>query len=337
MHTIELLFVIILATLSSSAKMTWTVFWFWWCARCGCVFLAKASGGNFPTKGGPLDGIWARALKADEDLRQRYTAVGKSFNAQKEFRVKWATEEWRCLVRRSSYVESSEDTHHMAGRPMNLAQIAWELKSKWGAANYLAEALRRHSRGDTFEGEPWVSYKWTRMLSIVYVETTISSSISKRWEVVEESQGNSQVELGTPQKVALQNVTPEATAQMGGAMSAEGCENGVGEPRKLDRAGQNGKTPRKPPSNVVPDPAKKDLDSKFIKLRHLKSRTTAAQSLYGETVSTIQGRSEWAWACHELGELEKLKTALDAAKAQGGFWDITSHPKVTPNTEAGHP
>ncbi len=46
---------------------------------------------------GPVGNLWARALKADSDLKKQYTDIGSSSTMQRDFRTGWASREFKAI------------------------------------------------------------------------------------------------------------------------------------------------------------------------------------------------------------------------------------------------
>ena len=131
-------------------------------------------------------------MKADKDLKQRYAAEGRSYEAQREFKRKWCDDEFKKIMRAASYKESSTEREQMHGENMNLSSLCWEFKSRAAGVNYMSECIRRHRAGQTHGGKPWVVYNgFIRSWTFRFVRQTDSTTCDKKWMLEERGEPTS--------------------------------------------------------------------------------------------------------------------------------------------------
>ena len=140
-----------------------------------------ASDDSFDMRG-PVGDLWKKALREDDLLKEEYGLVPRNFPAQRMFRRKRCEREFSAIQEHIRHVEAASETDRRIGRPLSLAQLVWELKSKRAAANYAAEAWRRHKAGEKFRtDQPWIFWNgWTKTLSIVYTENLFEGTHTPR-------------------------------------------------------------------------------------------------------------------------------------------------------------
>ena len=77
------------------------------------------------TKGNPMGGRWARAVKKYPKLKQQYAAVGKGHAAQKAFRQTWAGEEYDTYETEKAKTETRVQRWTKKGKYIALGRVAW--------------------------------------------------------------------------------------------------------------------------------------------------------------------------------------------------------------------
>ena len=81
--------------------------------------------------------MFQRATESDANLMAQYKALGKGYEAQRVFKLRWCEMQFKALDQKMSYNERSRDTEGMHGTPMLFSQILWEKKNKGAAVNYV--------------------------------------------------------------------------------------------------------------------------------------------------------------------------------------------------------
>ena len=142
----------------------------------------KSAGFQFGTrclKGNPASGRWARALKADSKLRDRYLQK-KGFADKDAFRQEWLKGEFKKWSSRVGYTSLEENRKEISkdGSYLTLARVAWK---EGPGVNGLRSAIRYCTRCMLLQSH-WVKYCDMRQtLLFFYVVEKVSDKQIKAW------------------------------------------------------------------------------------------------------------------------------------------------------------
>ena len=280
--------------------------------------------------------MWYTALQEDDEVAQKYKAVGSQHKAQQSFRKAWAQKEFKAVQEQLTHTTSSSDISTKTGKPCNFAQLCWELKSKTAAANYASESLRRHSAGETFAGRPWVAFDtWSKFVRFTYTEELWTLATSQTWTIhkqVQQKVGNSstssqQQGLQQPpqQQQAIDN-GPAAThkqQQEEPQVKAVSTKGGGDKPaiaKAKAKAASKEKAAATADAQQQEKAARKDIDTSLAKLRPVRLLMCEVSTGLQTLLENIAAGDPWTYAQCEVPAFGELKKALDHSKNASPFW-----------------
>lgn len=154
---------------------------------------AIAAGGVATTSGGVGCALWRAALKANPELASEYKDTGKSYAAQRAFRLKWANEELAAaqVLKSSETGEGSEDS--VNGVYLCITRIFKEEGEDDAAVaatfHYVQECTRLHKAGALVKGRPFIAWnKFTKRSEFLYLTKTMRDTFitmrkeTKTWD-----------------------------------------------------------------------------------------------------------------------------------------------------------
>ena len=303
---------------------------------------------KFPARGNAAN-FFNSALKLDVKLKADYASLGKSYEKQRAFRLKWAATRYENLVQERTTEEEQWDLSQVDGEYVTFSRL---VQREGGdppalecAKTFARNAVILWQKGNTFHGHPWV--KWDRMRGgavVLHYRERVQNGHSKRFRTeVKESGGPkklrcaeasssstprpAEVKTGKPEPRPAEDkdATPlprpaEDLAAIGGtppnppkpAVAAAGQEPGAGvvEPKST--------TPRESADKEL----SKRLSKALARAGLLKKELGCAVQEGADLLALVAGSSEWAW-CNSDCLLSKLRDYLkriEAYKASNSFW-----------------
>ena len=304
--------------------------------------------GALPARGNAAN-FFNSALKLDVKLKADYASLGKSYEKQRAFRLKWAATRYENLVEERTTEEEQWDLSQVDGEYVTFSRL---VQREGGdppalecAKTFARNAVILWQKGNTFHGHPWV--KWDRMRGgavVLHYRERVQNGHSKRFRTeVKESGGPkklrcaeassssaprpAEVKTGKPEPRPAEDkdATPlprpaEDLAAIGGtppnppkpAVAAAGQEPGAGlqEPKST--------TPRESADKEL----SKRLSKALARAGLLKKELGCAVQEGADLLALVAGSSEWAWANSDclLSGLRDYLKRIEAYKASNSFW-----------------
>ncbi len=145
-----------------------------------------------------VGGWWAKALKNDVKLADSYKQLGKQYEAQRQYRARWAKEQYqKCRDERIATTTTSErdDTD---GRYKALGKIVidegGDETAVKAALTTVQTCIELHRQGQTFKGRPYVFlHPISKRYQYLHLDFGFNSSFKQDWSqlVVETPTGSS--------------------------------------------------------------------------------------------------------------------------------------------------
>jgi hypothetical protein len=265
--------------------------------------------------------LWARELKSDPELKKKYMAAGKNYEAQRAFRTAWSAKTYQTkkedrmkIVRQ----RTSDDTWG-SYEPTAIVHER-EGKDTAGAKatlNYVRKCLQLREKGYKYRNRPFIMWNsFTERYDFLYIKRGFRDSLEEIWSMstVETVAGDA------ASASSAKDGSPAIPVKGGGNTKLmEKDQPTSGNRRKGDGAG----------GDDVPDPeamkkkrAKKDLDMCIQKAKMAKTKMLAAQAGYTDLMRAIEAAPEWSWAASEAlkNPATEARDALEAFKNSGKFW-----------------
>jgi hypothetical protein len=280
---------------------------------------AAVKDGKFDMKGA-IGRKWEKALKDNDALKEEYKALGRSYDAQRKFRTKWAQGEYEVLHQQRLRETQSTiaDTREGVYQPFTiiLQQEGGDEAAMVATANYVNEAMSRHSRGESCKGRPWLMVNsFTKRLEFLYIKRGLAQTHSDTWleRTVEQKRSSpSDSNASDPSGGGASNKA--ASNQSSSLPSPSPPKDGVKKPPT--------KKPKLEGSQGTPLPDDSGLTKKMLRARAAKGAMLSEASSANDVLSMASAQPEWSWANHAV-ILQPLRDALQAVekfKKSSTFW-----------------
>ena len=243
-----------------------------------------------------------RYLQQNLDQKQAYIYLGKSFAAQRAFKVKWLQDEFKAIKRDSTYQESNEETENLTIKYSNVSQLIWRFKSRAAALNWVTHALKLHVQGVQIRGRPMLRYnEWTKTWDFIDIEEEYLMACGKTYVMRE---------TALPKQLEDTPASSSDTAKCS-------RKHQLPDPQENPVHGKAAK----PKASATPQGAeKKQLSKAMNELEALENRTQQAMSKAQEYEKAIAEQDAWKdlqpWSARLLGK----RQAIDSAKTNSDFW-----------------
>jgi hypothetical protein len=159
------------------------------------MFTDAVHSGHVPTVATQAIGkAWAVALTNDTAFAAAYKAEGKSYTAQRAFRLKWAQEQKEMLEKTVIFEEHEEEEDSKEGGYMSLFKI-WEAEGKdleglRASQKWVAKCVAEHKAGNTMCGRALVRWHpWTERFEFLYFKDMFKMKIGSS-KTIQHSTGN---------------------------------------------------------------------------------------------------------------------------------------------------
>ena len=119
--------------------------------------------GNLPKAvNNPIGRLWAKHVKNNEKLRAEYLAVGKSYEAQRRFKLQWARETSEVMREERERITEFSQADTCKGKYLPLAvhirEEGGDAEAFRAVQNYVKNVAALSVAGVTYHGRPWVIY-----------------------------------------------------------------------------------------------------------------------------------------------------------------------------------
>ena len=243
---------------------------------------------------GRLGRLWAAAKKSNADVRKQYASC-KGYEAQREFRIKWAAENWKAHKQQRIKSETSTRSDVGDGTYTIFSVLLEKLGQNMSAArNYAMTCMEMHSAGKTADGRPWVQTgEMTKMIEFLFIEKKFVQTSTEAWQLrsVETTDDEPKQKKA---KIQPKNATSKPAQSKSKVPDADADEEHDG------------------PS----------LDEQLRKAKALKTQMLATTSASSDLLRTIESEETWAWANNPaiLAGVHKAIKDLNVLKGSTPFW-----------------
>ena len=146
------------------------------------AFWAALKAGNFHfgtggSKGNPAGGRWARALKADANLKAEYDQV-QGRKDKEAFRAKWAASKYENYVAAKSFTQEYKEVDWSDVKYKSIAKIA---QDEGGGKQGMIAACNVAIRCYALKGRWYRFDEWTRTVKFGHLESGWSETMAKVW------------------------------------------------------------------------------------------------------------------------------------------------------------
>ena len=263
--------------------------------------------------------LWNTAKK-DPSIKKAYEAIGRSYKAQRNFRLQWAKEEAEKLKRQRVHSHTQSITGKINGKYRTFGQI-WKDEGKDAVGFQVAENVAKtcielHMKGKLLHGRPWLKFhSQFKVVEFLVVDEEVTQADREAWGYKD-----------VPKVVGTTAAAPQPGEPSGDndeppVVSTAPTEQGKKRTRKGSQTQGDDGAIDPPPRR----PGNKELTKKFVELKQLRKRLSSATSDCSELVNVITSSTddgEWFYANNTvwLAPLRKARDDIEAVKKESPFW-----------------
>ena len=287
---------------------------------------AAAASGRFDMRGS-VGRMWNKAKESDPELAEAYKMVGKSYDAQRNFRHKWAEQKHQEVKAERLKREVSELEDEDIGDYVPFT-VLWQREGGDEAAfmaakNYLVSALRLHNSGQTISKRPWLNYNnMTKRMEILHVKKRFTIRMREMWE-----RRTSEVAVGNASGGSTASASGGSTAGASGGSTA-GASGGLTAVARADPPQKKHRQSVKTGQAAAAKPAQNGTDTEgelatlVAKSKMLKASVLGAMSSANDLILLIENQIEWAWANNEVLKkpIHGLMGEIRTFQVSSQFW-----------------
>jgi hypothetical protein len=255
-------------------------------------------------------------LQKDEAFANEYRELGRSYKAQREFRLRWASNELQKRSETRVQEQTREETEDEAGSYMGLSVIEDAEKCTKAAAAYKESCVEMHKMGILFRNQPMVRWNnMTKREEYLYIKATFRSSLNNLWKHrVEWGDADAEQQPAPP---AIAEAAPEVeTPQKQKEAKAAGI-------KEAKAAGKGGKPPKEVSPNDKSKKGKCPLDAELNSLRIMKQKWNTALTEASHLLDTIVTNEAWK-DLRPATVLTQARDQLLSFRTKTEFWEFAS-------------
>jgi hypothetical protein len=289
------------------------------------MFLEGAENG-FALYGTKLGKAWYGALKADPLIAKEYRELGRSYEAQRSFRQRWAATAGAALQHQRLQVQSRLEEDEDVGEYEGISRLIFLEQDEAAGKTYAASCDALDAQGIKFRGKDLVRWNaMTNRAEYLYIKARFRSKFSNLWEerCEHEPTMSSTMSVAAEAGVGMAASTPQKLSvptQVPGTPGPPPKKNG----KQTGGGKSNGPSGEDPEPS--PDKAKKTqtpIDKELMKLKLLKIKMIAAQTEGMHLIDTIGSNDEWMFA-RPATQLKEFHHTLTGFRCRSGFWEYWS-------------
>ena len=265
-----------------------------------------------------IGNLWAKAIKADAELKNQYVSCGRNYTLQRQFRLAWAKREFVGATAQDKTVERAREEESAIGKYLSLSQIVWEEKNKKAALNYMLFAVAQYRQGIKYaNSKAYVNWSTSRKVwQFWYANEEFRASASKDW--IHEQQG-ALTEL--KKRPAIEAAGAEGSGGGAEPLAKKAKGKGKAKVKEITAGGEASPDDKKQEREKL---MKKQVDGNFQKVKVMKTRADGVLSMYHEIIVKSCSDKAWDFVKTKLPELNECKKALDDWKTSNEFWQMWS-------------
>jgi hypothetical protein len=264
---------------------------------------------------GVLGKAWNIAKKQNIGLAADYLAVGKSYNAQREFRLKWCKMELAKIDTTQTEIEENGQSEYSQGDYLPFDVIVdreggpQRAASVKAALHYVMACQRFFKQNHMAGSKHFCEYNvMTHRWEFLFLRKGYRENFTKLWkietrsfsstEVVSEASGSGALDEGAAKangKAPAAPAPPVATPPA--KQLATPKAKGKGQKRKHGE-----EDPTESPEQFAKKAQKKEMDIGFRKFALLRTRMTSSSSTASDICGYISRDRKWSWAKGDANE-----------------------------------
>ena len=265
---------------------------------------AMDQGGRFDPRGGVLANKWARELKADPLLSERYKQIKGRVN-QLEFKAAWVSEKWdACMKTRTEsqmQKEQTQSTGNFLPIPVVIKNQGGDEAAAEGVNNFIRKVLQMDEKSSI---KKYIQInEWTGRVEIALPTKGWQDSFEKTWQISDIRQ------------------TSGASSQLPAAIIKQNADK---EKEKEDKDKE--KNTKKRPKATTEEAEQKNKKQKTEKMINdintLKNTMTNTLSTANILSRCIDEEPAWAWVkrLEEPGMIKSKVAGLEQYQRLHEFW-----------------
>jgi hypothetical protein len=265
---------------------------------------------------GVLGKAWNQAKKQNIGLAADYLAVGKSYNAQREFRLKWCKMELTKMETIQTEIEENEQSEYSQGEYLPFDVIVdreggpKRAASVKAALHYALACQRFFKQNHMASSKHFCEYNgMTQRWEFLFLRKGYRENFTKLWkmetrnysisEVVSDASSSSGEVMASTEALGAGPAAPAAPAapaqkvdkKVVATPKAKGSKRKAGEPAAEES-----------PDQMAKKVQKKEMDIGFRKLSSLRTRMASSSSTASDIAGYINRDRKWSWAKGDSNE-----------------------------------
>lgn len=265
-----------------------------------------------------------KELKLDEKLKADYASLGKSYDKQREFRLKYAATRYNLLQQTRTKREETFDLSKVDAEYCTFGRMVQREGGDPPAfetsKTFVRNAMQLWQQGKTFHGHPWVKHDPMRGGAVVlHYRETVCNGSKKSWELATTET------TGVPATGTNGTVSATDTTATGNPETRENFEKNTGKNKNGKRTKQDPKQ-EQDPKRFKEEEEEKALKKRFAaaisKANALKAAVLKSSQAGADVLTLVAQNPEWAWCNNEalLAGLREAMAAVGTYKKSNAFW-----------------
>jgi hypothetical protein len=269
---------------------------------------------------GVLGKAWNQNKKSDQGLAQDYLAVGKAYNSQREFRLKWCKIELAKIVVKKTEIEETMQEEYSQGEYLPFDVIVDreggpERESAVRAALHYTLCCQRFFKQDHKAGNKhFCEYnEMTQRWEFLFLRKGFRENFTKLWRLESVAQNSEEPGSGSGSSgdanVALGDYAGTAALTAGEPAStptrAPGAAVAKATPKAADKGSKRkagDKAVEESPEQFQKKAQKKEMDLGFRKFAAMRTRMASSSSTAADINGYINRDRKWSWAKGDASE-----------------------------------
>lgn len=269
------------------------------------AFMGAMAGGTFDLRG-RLGQLWAKEKKNSAALGDAYAKV-KGYAGQRNFRMKWASEQFERLRSERAKIESTSTTDQLDGEYCNFSMLVQRHGDNLKAGtNYALSCIEHHSEGKNANGRPYLLFNdMSKMVEFLNIKKIFKQTHEEKWEL---RKVDEKVRSAPSSTAPEEPDKPAAKTKAGGKRAAS-----------TPAAAKASKHVKVAEGELEPE---KKVASLLKQAHGLKVQMQHATSSFHDLQSAIANQPEWSWARNDaiVADLKAAFRELENHKVKSAFW-----------------
>jgi hypothetical protein len=259
---------------------------------------------------GVIGKAWSQNKKSSPGLAQEYVALGKSYNAQREFRLKWCKIELAKIVTVKTEIEETVQTEYSHGEYLPFDVIVdreggeHRMNSVKAALQYVMCCQRFFRQNHKAGNKHFCEYnEMTQRWEFLFLRKGFREDFTKLWRLESKASNPDEAEPAASSSgdglVVELDDAPEAAAGAAAPTPKKEAKPAVVVPTpKAAGKGNKRKAEQGPesPEQQAKKAQKKEMDLGFRKFAALRTRMAQSSSTAADINGYINRDRKWSWA-----------------------------------------